>query len=349
MVINKQRWYWIMQLSGWALFAGLQIVAAILASGKEGVQNPRVIFLLYESLFCLGVSHLFRNIIINWKWLSLGFSRLIPRVLLSVFLLGIAMYFLRVPVSIALGMFKKEVVFDPFTFLSGTFFYAIIFFLWATFYFIYTYVERYNTSLKYEASVKEIELSNLKAQLNPHFIFNALNSIRALVDENPEKSKQAINQLSNILRNSLSRDKGLTRFEDELKMVKDYLGLEGIRFEERLQVEYQIADGSNDFLVPPLMIQTLVENGVKHGISKLTKGGLIQLTTRLQEDDLKIQIRSSGHYNNSIESSSGLGLVNTVQRLKLLYGDAAHFEITNEKDNFVLTELTIPHLRNPKK
>jgi two-component system LytT family sensor kinase len=349
MVINKQRWYWIMQLSGWALFAGLQIVAAILASGKEGVQNPRVIFLLYESLFCLGVSHLFRNIIINWKWLSLGFSRLIPRVLLSVFLLGIAMYFLRVPVSIALGMFKKEVVFDPFTFLSGTFFYAIIFFLWATFYFIYTYVERYNTSLKYEASVKEIELSNLKAQLNPHFIFNALNSIRALVDENPEKSKQAINQLSNILRNSLSRDKGLTRFEDELKMVKDYLGLEGIRFEERLQVEYQIADGSNDFLVPPLMIQTLVENGVKHGISKLTKGGLIQLTTQLQEDELKIRIRSSGHYNNSIESSPGLGLANTAQRLKLLYGAAAHFEITNEKDNFVLTELTIPHLRTPKK
>ncbi len=148
------------------------------------------------------------------------------------------------------------------------------------------------------------------------------------------------------MRNSLSRDKGLTRFEDELKMVKDYLGLESIRFEERLRVEYLIADGSNDFLVPPLMIQTLVENGVKHGISKLTRGGLIQLTTQLQEDDLKIQIRSSGHYNNT--ESPGLGLVNTVQRLKLLYGDAARFEITNEKDNFVLAELIIPHLRTPK-
>ena len=126
----------------------------------------------------------------------------------------------------------------------------------------------------------EIELNNLKSQLNPHFIFNALNSIRALVDENPSKSKQAINQLSNILRNSLASDKkGLTKFEDEIKIVKDYLGLESIRFEERLKTEFEIHPESQKFLVPPLMIQTLVENGIKHGISKLTPGGVIQLKT----------------------------------------------------------------------
>ena len=140
--------------------------------------------------------------------------------------------------------------------------------------------------------------------------------------------------------------RGLTRFEDELKMVKDYLGLESIRFEERLRIEFNIASGSNDFLVPPLMIQTLVENGVKHGISKLTEGGLIQLTTVIAGNELKIHIRSSGHYVNDIESHPGLGLANTMQRLKLLYGEAAHFEIINEKDNFVLTEIIIPHLRN---
>src|SRR6267154_2258882 len=93
-----------------------------------------------------------------------------------------------------------------------SFFYAIIFFLWSSLYFIYNYFERYNKSLKLEATVKEIELNNLKAQLNPHFIFNAMNSIRALVDENPDKSKQAINQLANILRNSFATGKrGLTK------------------------------------------------------------------------------------------------------------------------------------------
>ncbi len=347
MINNKNRLYWSMQIGGWALYEGVQIVAIILASSEAGVQAERVIFISYETLFCLLATHLFRNAIIKWKWLNLSLSKLIPRVLASVFVLGAIMYLLRIPVSLPLGLFKRETAFDPFTFSIGTFYYTFIFFLWSTLYFIYTYVERYNTSLKYEASVKEIELNNLKSQLNPHFIFNALNSIRALVDENPQKSKQAINQLSNILRNSLTTEKrGLTKFDDEMKMVKDYLGLESIRFEERLSTEFDIAAGSSDFLVPPLMIQTLVENGVKHGISKLTQGGVIQVSTRIIDDELKIRIRNSGHYVNGSETYTGLGLSNTIQRLKLLYGDAAYFKISNEKDNFVLTEISIPHLHN---
>jgi two-component system, LytTR family, sensor kinase len=227
-------------------------------------------------------------------------------------------------------------------------FYSIIFFIWSVLYFVYNYFERYNTSLKLEASIKEIELNNLKSQLNPHFIFNALNSIRALVDENPGKSKQAINQLSNILRNSLTTGKrGLTSFVDELKVVEDYLGLESIRFEERLKIRFEIDPESNQFLVPPLMVQTLVENGIKHGISKLTEGGVIELTTLVEHDYLKIQIRNSGRYDfksASTKKEVGLGLENTKQRLKLIYGNDASFRILNENNNFVLTEIIIPHL-----
>src|SRR5690606_23911150 len=187
---------------------------------------------------------------------------------------------------------------------------------------------------KYEASMIEIELKNLKSQLNPHFIFNALNSIRALVDENPSKSKQAINQLSNILRNSLASDKkGLTKFDDELKIVRDYLGLESIRFEERLRTEFLIDPGSSQFLVPPLMIQTLVENGIKHGISKLTAGGTVQVKTFVTQEKLHIQIRNSGQLVQPVKrGKGGLGIKNTVQRIKLIYGDRASFRIVNEKD-----------------
>jgi LytS/YehU family sensor histidine kinase len=188
----------------------------------------------------------------------------------------------------------------------------------------------------------EIELNNLKSQLNPHFIFNALNSIRALVDENPSKSKQAINQLSNILRNSLTSDKkGLTNFEDEFKTVQDYLGLESIRFEERLKIDFEIDPKSQNFLVPSLMIQTLVENGIKHGISRLTSGGIIQLKALVDHDHLKIQIRNSGHFHES-KKPKGLGIKNTIQRLKLIYGDEASFRIVNESNNFVLTEIVVP-------
>jgi len=264
-----------------------------------------------------------------------------------VFLLGLALYFLRIAISLPLGIFSSEAAFSLDLILGFTTVYALVFFLWSVLYFIYNYFERYNTSLKLEASVREIELNNLKAQLNPHFIFNALNSIRALVDENPDKSKLAINQLSNILRNSLSTGKrGLTKFEDELKIVRDYLGLESIRFEERLKTDFDIDPESKDFLVPPLMIQTLVENGIKHGIAKLTAGGMIQMKTFVRNDRLTIQVRNNGHYvNGSSNPSGGLGLENTRQRLKLIYGKDASFRILSENDTFVLTEIEIPHLR----
>jgi LytS/YehU family sensor histidine kinase len=271
-------------------------------------------------------------------------ARLIPRVLVSVGVLGLIIYFLRLPLSLSLGFFEGAIAFDPEQILIGTAFYALIFFLWSVFYFTYHYFERYSKSLKYEASVIQIELNNLRSQLNPHFIFNALNSIRALVDENPAKSKQAINQLANILRKSLTSDKkGLTKFEDELKIVKDYLGLESIRFEERLKTEFSIHPDSHHFLVPPLMIQTLVENGIKHGISKLKEGGIIQLNTTVRDGSLRIQIRNSGHMvNGAKRSKGGLGIKNTIQRLKLIYGDRSAFRIANENDNFVLTEIIIP-------
>jgi LytS/YehU family sensor histidine kinase len=267
-------------------------------------------------------------------------------VIFSAFGLGLLLYFVRVPISIPLKLYTVEVAFDPNNILGLSFIYAIIFFLWSVLYFVYNYFESYNKSLKLEASAHQIELKNLKSQLNPHFIFNALNSIRALVDENPKKSKHAINQLSNILRNSLvSEKRGLTRFNDELRIVKDYLGLESIRFEERLRTEFIIDPRSEDFMVPPLMIQTLVENGIKHGISKLTQGGLVQILTVVEKERLKIQIRNSGKYVNGIKRNvSGLGLENTRQRLRLIYGDDASFRILTENNNFVLTEINIPHL-----
>jgi sensor histidine kinase YesM len=334
-----------LQVVGWSFYASFQIVASVLASGSGSITTQRTIFLVYEALLCFIVTHIYRLLINRWRWFGLGMSRLIFRVILTVSVLGLIMYFLRIPVSIPLGMFNSNSVFDYMRIIVGAAYYAFIFFLWSTIYFIYNYFERYNKSLKLEATVKEIELINLKAQLNPHFIFNAMNSIRALIDENPSKSKQAITQLSNILRNSLGTEKkGLTKFEDELKIVKDYLSLESIRFEERLRTVYDIAPGSSDFWVPPFMIQTLVENGIKHGISHLTEGGTIVLKTTIIDDELKIQISNSGKYLNG--RKGGLGLANTIQRLKLLYGDAAYLKITNEKNNFVLTEVKIPHLYN---
>ncbi|MBT1703577.1 sensor histidine kinase [Chryseosolibacter indicus] len=342
--MNRQRLYWTLQIGGWLLYAIVQIVASLLATTNPS--SNRIYFLLYESFLCLLVTHLFRIFFHPSKWLKLSINKLIVRVILSVFVLGLSVYFLRIPLSLMLGLFDKNVAFDLSRIWGLSSVYTVIFFIWCVLYFTIHYIDQYNKSLKYEASMVEIELNNLKSQLNPHFIFNALNSIRALVDENPAKSKQAINQLSNILRSSLASDKkGLMKFDDELKIVKDYLGLESIRFEERLKTEFDIHPGSHDFYVPPLMIQTIVENGIKHGISKLTAGGTIQLKTSVQNQTLKVSIRNTGQLTRADVASDGVGLRNTIQRLKLLYGDEASFRIVNENHNFVLTEIIIPQNR----
>lgn len=345
--VNKSKLYWTLQVGAWAAYALVQIIISAIISDSDGVSTQRALFLTYEAIFGLLLTHGFRTRINQGRWMSAGMAALIPRVLGSVFVMGLLMYFLRLPLSIPLGLYNQDAAFDISNILGLTTVYSFIFFLWSVLYVIYSYFERYNTSLKLEASVREIELNNLKSQLNPHFIFNALNSIRALVDENPGKSKEAINQLANILRNSLTTGKtGLTKFEDELRIVQDYLGLESIRFEERLQTRFEIDPLSREFLVPPLMIQTLVENGIKHGIAKLTAGGIIHMKAFVHNDRLTIQVRNSGHYvNGSSSPTGGLGLENTRQRLKLIYGNQASFRILPESDTFVLTEIEIPHLR----
>ena len=345
-MVNKNRLYWTLQIGGWTTYAAFQIVTFVLAG--SGIRTVRILSFVIEAIICLLITHYYRTYINQRKWLSMGLARLIPHVLAAVLLMGIAAYFLRIPFSWILGIFIRDNAFDAERMVTGIISYTVFFFIWSVLHFMYNYFERYNKSLQLEASVKEIELSNLKSQLNPHFIFNALNSIRALVDENPGKAKHAINQLSSILRNSLvTQKRGLTSFDEELKLVRDYLGLESIRFEERLKTEFDLDPESKDFMVPPLMIQTLVENGIKHGISQLTEGGIVQIKTKVDGDHLKIHIRNSGKFvvnGNKKESGGGLGLENTKQRLKLIYGDEASFRILTENDNFVLTEIVIPHL-----
>ncbi|MCG8308609.1 MAG: histidine kinase [Cytophagales bacterium] len=338
--MSKAKIYWILQTGGWSLFAAINIILAYLE------ENLTVYYLIYAVLvlaWFIISTHIFRYFILKWGWLEVKIKKIILKVFFCIFVLTISNFLTHLLFLVSLGILLSGDL-DLSTIgatLVTTFF---IYFIWTLFYFIYHYIERYNTALKYEALKNEIELNNLKSQLNPHFIFNALNSIRALVDENPSKSKDAITQLSSLLRSSLviNRNK-LTRFTDELNAVKDYLELESIRFEERLRTKFDIDPESKKFTVPPLMIQTIVENGIKHGISKLQKGGEISLQTKVRNSTLFIKIRNNGQLpHQKLNGSKGFGIENTKQRLKLLYGNKATFKICNEDDNTVLTELSLP-------
>jgi LytS/YehU family sensor histidine kinase len=218
--------------------------------------------------------------------------------------------------------------------------------IWNFIYFTYHYILKSRNDqldkVRLESLVKELELKTIKSHINPHFIFNALNSIRALVDENPERARTAITELSNILRSSMYAEKlETTPLEKELDIVKDYLALEHIRFEDRLRVEYDIDDDTLDQPIPPMMLQTLVENAIKHGISKHVDGGTIKIISDFKDDHYELVVQNSGHLNGH-RNSEGFGIVSTHNRLKLLFGINANFEIKDIGDDLVEAKVIMP-------
>lgn len=337
--MTKRTLYWICQVLGWGLYGLLQVIAYTLNRQYDPQQAFGV---LLEVVFYIISTHALRTIFIKAGWLNLRLPRLIPRLLVFTFIFsGINYIYLLAIEYLTDGVSSKDLGFV--SILLNTLIYWLIYFLWTVFYFAFHYVDRYNKSLKAETAAREIELNNLKAQLNPHFIFNALNSIRALVDEDPRKSKESITQLSHILRNSLVSDrKKLVPFSEELKTVMDYLALEGIRYEERLTTKFDIDRNSGRFMIPPLMFQTLVENGIKHGIANLKQGGEISIVTKVKRKHLILEIRNSGQLSDKMTSKSGYGLENTKKRLNLIFGEKARFVITNESPENVLCSLSIP-------
>ncbi len=338
--MNKQRIYWITQILGWSFYGFLQI---FLYATAGQLDNTHIIGEVLQVLFYIGTTHLLRFLFIRFGWLAYNWVKLIPRVIVSILVLSVVNWGFLLGYSLLTGELTNRDFF-PFTIVLNVFGPMSIYFIWSLFYFTFHYFDRYNNSLKYEAAAKEIELRNLRSQLNPHFIFNALNSIRALVDENPQKSKNAITQLSNILRNSLTVDRQrMVSFSEEMVMVQDYLALETIRYEERLKTKLNIDPQSLNYMIPPLMIQTLVENGIKHGISTLKNGGTVEVTSIVEADKLIIQIRNAGQYlNGKPKEQTGFGLINTKKRLDLIYGEEAQFKIENESESTVLTEIILP-------
>lgn len=222
--------------------------------------------------------------------------------------------------------------------------FSALFMFWGIIYFAVHFFENFKAgeikNLELKAANTEIELNSLKSQMNPHFMFNSLNSIRALVDEDPGKAKQAITMLSGMFRGTLSIGRRqLVPFKEELEIVKKYLDMEKIRFEERLHVEYDLDNRTFEKMFPPFMLQTIVENGVKHGISALKDGGLLRIESRIEGEYLVIRVINTGEFKESRDK--GIGLSNTLTRLNLIYSGKASLKISAE-NNSVNAVLSIP-------
>lgn len=223
---------------------------------------------------------------------------------------------------------------------------AIILFIWNSIYFLYHYIARSRSheldTLRLQSMVKDLELKTIKSHINPHFMFNALNSIRALIDEDPVKARDAVTALSKILRSSMKSEHLETvKLEEELLIVGEYLALEHIRFEDRLLVKYQIDEATLDISIPPMMLQTLVENAIKHGISQTVEGGLIEIITRRVQGGCEIIVKNSGSLAGE-RGDKGFGISSTENRLNLQFGGNASFRIRDIEGGFVEATIFLP-------
>ncbi len=357
----KARFYVLCQSLGWGGFLVLNVVllAAFRDAPTGDPRPPSVVVCSIVMVSALGllVTHYTRPLIARWGWKQLGWRPLTPR------LFGLSAVQSAVWSAIGFGYsFALHLLVDtpwPSKF-SPALLFAIswvqgMFLLcgWLCVYFFYHLFDRYNRlqieQLRLAAHVKEAELRALKSQVNPHFIFNSLNSLRALIDENPARARQAVTQLANLLRYSLQSAQSETvAFEDELRVVNDYLALEQVRHEERLQVRLDIEPDTLGLAVPPLLLQTLVENAVKYGISTRPEGGEIVITARCEGGQLHLSVINPGELPTagaavkSAGASTGLGLKNAAERLRMFFGDRARLQLRAEGDSRVVAEVFIP-------
>ena len=198
--------------------------------------------------------------------------------------------------------------------------------------------------------LNEARLAALTRQINPHFLFNTLNSISSLIRTDPEQARGVIYKLSNILRRLLRNHENLHPLREELQFMDDYIGIELVRFGEKLQYLKDIDPATLDVLIPSMVLQPLVENSIKHGLSSKIEGGRIRVKSRLEAGRLHLCIEDDGlgipeeRLNTLFEL--GIGISNVNERLKVLFGNEYRMWIDSRAGHGTQTEIEIPELRS---
>lgn len=198
-------------------------------------------------------------------------------------------------------------------------------------------------AVQLEAQLVDAQLQALKMQLNPHFLFNTLHTIAAKVRlDEKESSVEMLSELSDLLRQVLEQDgRQLVALQEELGLLEAYLRIESIRFRDKLKVEFNIEAGTRQAAVPNMILQPLVENAVKHGLSKNIDAGRLRISAKREGEKLVLAVYNDGPKLSETEPKSGIGLSNTKERLQQIYGEAARFELRN-KDRGVVASISIP-------
>lgn len=330
--------YWCLQFFGWGSYFGYSEFW-ILSSGHRRLASVWPIIMLAH----LFASHILRSIIRKRSWIHLPTRKLIPPLFAVFCLLAIGVQLIVTPVAVAAHVVTLREQ------IESSWFYAlfsiVLFAIWSLLYFAFQYSFLYRDSevhrLRLEANLREVELRALKAQVNPHFLFNCLNNVRSLVAEDGERAREMLLQLSDLLRHALDAGRHeRVPLSEELRVVRAYLDLEKLQHEERLRWLLDVSPDAMQTTVPPMLLQQLVENAVKHGVAGAPRGGEVAITARINVDRLSLRVENTGQLSPT--PGNGVGLANARERLRLLCGPDAMLTLENADTTHVVATATVP-------
>lgn len=350
MKLSLNKYYIIFGLIGWVLLFTTTLAIPKNYIRSEELEYKMKLYFWAESVLC-GVFAFFCSYIISlFIDYKLHISNLKQNIwkLVVVFLVVQLLYTLIIWPILDIASLNIRGTNSNVTFkgkIFNLFYFMTLFFVW---FFVFLTIKIYHQlktvqlkQIQLESNLKESQLNTLKGQINPHFMFNSLNNIRGLMLEDVGKARLMLTSLSETLRYSLTKsDSNSIALEDELDMIENYVAISKIQFEDRLSFEMNIDKVSLNIEIPPMIIQMLVENAVKHGISNLKRGGKVNLNTIIKENQLQIEVSNTGNLTQN-KKGTQLGLQNIERRLELLYGENATFSLI-EIDHTVIATIKIP-------
>ena len=340
-LLARINWYWTFQLAGWGALALFNSVYG----GSSQLRNV-VMIACWGSLGGLLLSHLWHGVLRRRGWAANGlrWKRIVPSLMVLAAIQTAS-------VTVAFHVMYPPGTIRGIAWLPGALlFWFGVFLTWTVFYFTTLSLRRAAhleaETLRLQLHGREAELRALQAQVNPHFFFNSLNSVRALIFEDRDAAAHMIDQLAKLMRHALQSGQHPTvPLAAELDAVRAYLAIEQIRFEERLRVSFAIEISAPDLehvRVPPMAVQTLVENAVKYGVEASADGGDIRVSTQrgAGADTLRIEVANTGELRGA-SASTGIGLRNARQRLQLACGERASLAL-HQQAGWVYATIDLP-------
>jgi len=341
--------YWRAQFSGWLVLGAVFLAQAWLHPQERRSFSGDLLFLLYFALCGIGITHLLR-VWMQWRGAVVGhWRRLLGPGIVGVVGAGATMTLSIFVLPLVLPETRTAIWTDNevAAFAGLLPFCTLLCLGWLLLYLGYQSVSAYQQALveraEIAAALKDAELRALRGQLNPHFLFNALNVVRRLAATDASRTRQAITQLASLLRETLNGgDAPTVKLSAELRQVDAYLELEKLRFEERLEVVLDCDPAALARPVPPFSVLTLVENAVKHGIASKIAGGRLGIRIAAEPGLTVVHITNPGPLDGAPRQGR-VGLSNLRERLRLLYGERAYMAIRCDDGATVVSELRVPN------